>query len=365
MQVVTLDGFRSVSAPFPAADTLAPGAWWHHAAPRWFLTAEIYAPFCCLLLPWIWLHPQRLWRRPRFGRDRGLAGFLSLPWLLCAPMLVVSVIVAGTSALGVSRSLAYAIAALEVLGVWGLWRCERHLRRAARAQSALAAPNHRLAERGRWLAAWLALAAAPLAGTPLIWSLRPAVLPAVVDRTALIALGFDAASGLAFFLVVITATLVLLATSAGIATGSSIANRHARLLTPEQPAGALADDPFYRPLSSLPALLAAAPILILALPGLLDALGGARLTIFDRGASTAAFCALAATTFCAAVLLCGAAGIARRIVMICGYVHNRVAQLRKPGVNGEIPGLWARGPTSQILAVASSDAVTMRVPSGE
>lgn len=366
LQVVTLNGFRAVSTPFAASEsaalskTAAPRVWWHHAKPRWFLAAEIYAPICCLLLPWIWLHPRRLGSRKSGSAavDDGERGFLSWPLLLCAPLFVVSPIVAGTSLLGAGHSMAFAVAGLEALGIWGLWCCDRKLQQALRAEPA------RLESPG-WLAAGLALAAALLAASPLIWSIRPTAAPAIIDQAALIALGFDASSGLAFFLAVAVATVVLLATSAGIATAIRIANRHARLLMPLKAGAGFDDDRFYRPLSSVPALLAAALITTMAMPGLLEDLGGARLSIFDPSASTAAVCALAATTLCAAILLCAAAGVARRILLVCGSVRRRVLALRKHGAHGpgtEIPGLWTGGAAMPLSFAATP--VLARVVTG-
>lgn len=363
LQVVTLNGFREVSAPFAASESAvhskaaAPRLWWHHAKPRWFLAAEIYAPICCLLLPWTWLHPKRL-RSRKPGSEAAMDGsrnFLSWPLLLCAPMFVASPIVAGTSLPGAGHSLAFGIAALEALGIWGLWHCDRKLQQILRAEPM------RLESPG-WVAASLAFAAALLAASPLIWSIRPTVAPAIIDQAALIALGFDASSGLAFFLAVAVATLVLLATSAGIATAIRIANRHARLLMTSKPGAAFDDDPFYRPLSSVPALLAAALIMIMAMPGLLDDLGGARLSIFDPSASTAAVFALAATTLCAAILLYAAAGVARRILVVCGFVRRRVLELRKHGAQAEIPGLWT-GSAAMPLSFAATP-VLARVAAG-
>jgi hypothetical protein len=98
-------------------------------------------------------------------------------------------------------------------------------------------------------------------------------------------------------------------------------------------------------------------------PGLLDYLGGPRLTIFGPFAARIAVLALAVTTLCASILLSAAFGAGRRVIALCGYVRGRILDQAKQtpaGSTSEIPGLWSGGaempisfPTTPVLAIDS------------
>jgi stage V sporulation protein SpoVS len=286
----------------------------------------------------VWLRPARPRRRTAPKENLSArSALLSWPAALCAPLLIIAPVVAYTSTIEVSHSLTYWLVAIEALGCWALWRCDRHLQLSCKESTALPDWNW-------WLAACLTPAAALLAASPLIWGLGRGAANFSVDEAAVIALGFDANSGIAFFLVPAVAALAVMCTSAALATGGVIAERNLEVLM-----GASA----HAPVSSrrlpvtralLPAMVMIALIILLALPGLLDFLGGARLTIFDPYASAMAVFALAATTLCAGVLLCAAVGAARRIRKMCGYVRGRILECsaRAAGASAsQAPGLWS------------------------
>jgi len=339
LQVVTLNGFRSVSQAYPQPSSAArESSWWRPTEPRLLMAAEIYAPLFCLILPWVWLRPVSPRRKAAAQQNRISANaFLSWPVLLCAPLLLIAPVVAYTSTIEVSHSLTYCLVAIEALGCWALWRCDHHLQLASEESSPAA-------DWSWWLAACLTPAAALLAASPLIWRLGHATAGSWVDESALIALGFDADSGMAFFLVLAVAAIAVVCTSAWLATAGVMAQRNLKVLM-----GASSQDPKssrepHVTHSFLPALVMIALIILLALPGLLDFLGGARLTIFDPYASTMAVFALTATTLCAGVLLCAAVGTARRIRRTCGYVRGRILEssTRDAGASAtEVPGSWA------------------------
>jgi hypothetical protein len=339
LQVVTLNGFKPVSRAYPAAEATAGEAnWWRPTKPPLLTTAEIYAPLFCLILPWIWLRPARPRRRTAAKENRSLrSALLSWPAALCAPLLIIAPVVAYTSTIEVSHSLTYWLAAIEALGCWALWRCDRHLQLSFRESSALPDWNW-------WLAACLTPAAALLAASPLIWGLGHGSANFSVDEAAVIALGFDANSGIAFFLVPSVAAIAVMCTSAALATSGVIAERNLEVLMGASTHAPASSRRLYVTRAFLPAMVMIALIILLALPGLLDFLGGARLTIFDPYASAMAVFALAATTLCAGVLLCAAVGAARRIRKMCGYVRGRILEggARAAGACApQAPGLWS------------------------
>src|SRR5258708_9360160 len=99
-----------------------------------------------------------------------------------------------------------------------------------------------------------------------------------------------------------------------------------------------------------------------AAPGVLDSLGGPRLTVFGPVAARTSVVALSATTLCASILLFAAYGAGRRVRALCGYVRSRMLDKFTPSTpsSTEIPGLWSGGvempiffPASPVLAVDS------------
>jgi hypothetical protein len=341
LQVVTFNGFKSVSDAFPPPPGSSPATgdkpWWRHNKPQLLRTVEIYAPIFCLVLPWIWLSPatRRHWSsRPRRPQGAAMA-LLTWPELVCLPLFIMAAIVVYTSTLQTTHALTYIVIAVEVAGLWGLRRCDRSIQ-GSFAATVEGDSTPAILQ----LSAGLALAAALLAVSPLIWSLRRGPDSSIVDETALIALGFGASSGMAFFLVLALATLVVLSASAGLATGVWIANRNLRVWA--RACANETDTHPYRLVSSRAAVVPALLIGVLAIPGLQDNLGGARLTIFDPFASGMTIWALSATTLSAAILLCVAAGIAHRIGTLCGYVRYRILKRRvedKVPIK-KIPGKW-------------------------
>jgi hypothetical protein len=122
----------------------------------------------------------------------------------------------------------------------------------------------------------------------------------------------------------------------------------------------------YRLVSTWSAVAPALLISVLAIPGLHDSLGGARLTIFDPFASGMTIWALSATTLCAAILLCVAIGIAQRISTLCGYVRCRILECRTgPRASAKrIPGKWL-GSSEMPLNFAATPILARVADGGE
>ena len=196
------------------------------------------------------------------------------------------------------------------------------------------------------------------------------------------ALGFDASSGVAFYLVAAVAAITSLYASAIIATRTWVVRRNFRLLFLAREAAKRSRSSLHPP----------APFVLLerkrgmGIHGLhgykpsVDVdyrafqrtdlfhsgctratyyLGGPRLTVFGPAAAYVAVMGLAATTLCGWILLIAAYGAGRRVISLCGYVRGRVLEnMDSVPASGEIPGLWAGGrempnafPATPVLAV--------------
>lgn len=374
LQVVTFNGFTPVSYAFPQ-NAAAAAVSAVTALPRFDLLpkAEYFAVLFCLTMPAFWLWPWIL--QPMSDRlrmrvlHRGWAEriVLVIVSILCIPALVLAPIVAHQSSVQSAHPLTYWVMAIEVIGLIGLWRCYVQIRHT------LWSANHRYYS-GHSLACCLALIAVAFALTPIWMSLHGDASP-VVDRVLMFALGFDPYSGLGFYLVVALTTLTLLYTSAILATRTWIIRRNFHLLflahqkvpgsTPfvvkkeleESEQSRLSAPHRYRPLPMwIIVLVNGIVILMLAAPGLVDQLGGPRLTVFGPFAAHVAVWALAATTLCAVVLVSGLFGAGRRIRMLSGYVRSRAIDhlpRATPSESGEVLNAWVGGPDMPIIFPAT------------
>ncbi len=370
LQVVTFNGFTPVSYAFPQTAAAAQAAK-ATGRPSFDLlpTAEYLAVVFCFAIPAFWLWPWALQKMKNASRirvlHRGRVEFivLGVVSLCCVPILWRAPWVAHYSSAQSSHPLTYWVVAIEIIGVIGLWRCYLQIRHT------LWSANHRYYS-GNSLAFCFAMIALCFAGTPIWMSLQPDPAP-VVDSLLMFGLGFDPYSGVGFYLVVALTTLTLLYTSAILATRTWIMRRNFHLLfrahkmspgsTPfvfkkepkESDEARMSAPHCYRPLPMwIIVLVTAFVIIILAAPGLVDKLGGPRLTVFGPFAARVAVFALCATTLCAVVLVAGVFGAGRRIKMLSGYVRSRAID-HLPRVSlrdtGEILKPWAGGAEMPVI----------------
>ncbi len=364
LQVVTFNGFTPISYAFPYS--IPSGVGYDPAPlPRFDLLprTQYLSLLFCLAMPCIWLWPWGLQPMADASRIRLLQRVhvefivLVIASICCFPVLVLAPIIAHQSSVQPAHPLTYWVSAIELIGVIGLWRCYVQIRHT------LWSANHRY-HYGNLLACCVAVGALFFAYTP-IWMQRyPAASP-VVDQTLITALGFDPFSGLGFYLVVALTTLLLMYTSAILATRTWVVRRNFHLLflahelvpgsTPfvmkkarqESEESQMGAPHCYRPLPVWTIVwVVAIVIFMLAAPGLLDQLGGPRLTVFGPFAAHIAVLALAATTLCGAVLVAGVYGAGRRINMLSGYIRSRAIDhlaAATPRDTGEILNTWAGG----------------------
>jgi len=232
------------------------------------------------------------------------------------------------------NSVLYWIVAALAGGIAGLLFCLFVLRHASRAASPLTYWNV-------LIPALFAAAAAVMASTPLWW-LRSAQrsFKQAVDLRALIQLGVDPDTGLAFLLLVAVATFALLYVSAVLATAAGVVNRNSTLLRRAESGSAAVSvrsnrrgirhmNPF--------GLLVVTGCVIAALVGPDLYSGEARLTIFGEFASMVALLAITGTTCSAAVLACSGIGAARRVAAM----SKHILIVRFGASGGTDPGLWS------------------------
>jgi hypothetical protein len=374
LQVITFNGFTPVSYAFPQ-NAAAAAVKQATALPVFDLLpkAEYLAVLFCCAIPTFWLWPWVL--QPMSDRlrmsvlHRGWAEriVLGIVSILCIPTVALAPFVAHQSSVQSAHPLTYWVMAIEVIGLLGLWRCYVQIRHT------LWSANHRYYS-GHSLACCLALIAVLFSATP-IWMSMHCDPGSVVDRVLMFALGFDPYSGLGFYLVVALTTLTLLYTSAILATRTWIMRRNFHLLflaherspgsTPfvvtkemeESEQSRLSAPHRYRPLPMwIIVLTNGIVILVLAVPGLVDQLGGPRLTVFGPFAARVAVLALSATTLCAVVLVVGVFGAGRRIRMLSGYVRGRAIDhgpCANPRESGEILNAWVGGANMPIIFPAT------------
>jgi hypothetical protein len=395
LQLVTFQGLRPVSQAFPAEvhpeDDALPGEPRRPTFDQLILTEKLAVAFITsLALLWLWPSGLRLILKCR-ARHQTLAGRLEkcfvgfacisgLAFLLMAPW------VAYHSSDRSGRPLTYVLVALEVIGVIAALRCYSQIRNALWASRY---PTYSVLG----LAVLLALFSASFAAAAVWISSHLDRSNPQLDAVLLNALGFDPGSGVAFYLVVAIAATTTLYSSLIIATRTWLVRRNFRLLflahlaavrsrtSMSRPAsffscngskGPDSHNPHgYKPLSIWVTVLIGVFIFLTAgAPGLLDYLGGPRLTVFGPVAASVAVMAIASTTLCAAVLLVAAYGAGRRVIALCGYVRGRILEKAPPAPPGsEIPDLWNKGgsempnafPATPVLAI---DCGAGRLPQG-
>jgi len=374
LQLVTFHGFAPVSYPFPSQAAAYP----RPPRPnfRLLIFTEVLAILFCIALAALWLWP---WILERTSQQASLNTIGPRTEKACVVLAVLSgalflpcaLIVAHNSTDQPGHELMYWSIAAELLGVVGMWRCYRQIRLTlwASGHAAYSSPL---------LSACLAIVAVAFAIAAALVSSHMGVNDPWLNPTLLNAVGFDPESGVAFYLVVALAAMMTLYASALLAFRVWVVRRNFRLLILAS-SQAKCPIPFvardvdnkpvevlhgYKPLPLWVVVLVSTLIVAAAgAPGLLDYLGGPRLTVFGPFAARTAVLALAVTTLCASILLSAAFGAGRRVIALCGYVRGRI--LDKPtrtpsGSQAEIPGLWSGGaempisfPATPVLAVDS------------
>lgn len=364
LQIVTFQGLKPVSHAFPDESTRLGEA----KQPRFhrLILTELLAVFFIATLAALWLWPWSLQLvSRRQARDHVLVKrlekyFVGVALLGGTLFLWMALVVAHHSTNRGGHPFMYVLLAVEAIGVLAAWRCYLQIRTtlwAARypAYSAL------------WLSVVLALFSIGFAGAAAWISYHLDRSERLISTVLLNALGFDPGSGLAFYLVVAIAAITTLYASAIVATRTWVVRRNFRLLylareaarrsrsSMNPPASFFSLDRRsgptvhslhgYKPLSMWVTVLIGLLIFFTAgAPGLLDYLGGPRLTVFGPVAARVAVLALAATTLCASILLIAAYGAGRRVIALCGYVRGRILEnMESPPATAEIPGLWAGG----------------------
>ncbi len=398
LQIVTFQGLRPVSYAFPdeppPRDELSPGDEVHRLhRPRFhrLILTELLAVLFIAALAALWLWP---WSLNLIGRrqarihdhvkrwERYVVGVVLVCGTLFLPMALV---VAYHTTNQVGHAFMYSLVVVEAIGVFAAWRCYSQIRTTlwAAVHPAYSAP---------WLSIVLATFSIGIAGAAAWVSCHLDRSERLISIVLVNALGFDASSGVAFYLVAAVAAITSLYASAIIATRTWVVRRNFRLLFLAREAAKRSRSslhppaPFvllerkrgmgihglhgYKPLSMWITVLFSVLIYFTAgAPGLLDYLGGPRLTVFGPAAAYVAVMGLAATTLCGWILLIAAYGAGRRVISLCGYVRGRVLEnMDSVPASGEIPGLWAGGrempnafPATPVLAV---DCAAGRLPYG-
>ena len=374
LQLVTFHGFKPVSYSFPKADSNRSGA----PRPRFDLLVftECIAICSCISLAALWLWPSALLRKHGrapldaaviSGTERvciGAAVFFGILFICC------SLIVAFNSTDKPGHALVYWSIAAELIGAVGVWRCYVQIRQTLWASGHASYSSPLLSTSLAIVAVGFPIAAAVI-------SSEMGQYGTLLDPTLLNAIGFDPESGVAFYLVVALAAMMTLYASALLAFRVWVVRRNFRLLTlasrrANSPVPFVARDVDNKPIDVLHGyrplpfweivLLSTLIVFVIGAPGLLDYLGGPRLTVFGPFAAKVAVLALSSTTLCAMTLLSAAFGVGRRVLLLCGYVRGRLLDSSKgtSKASSGIPGLWSGGaempiafPATPALAISS------------
>jgi hypothetical protein len=187
------------------------------------------------------------------------------------------------------------------------------------------------------------LFACVLSAAPLVSGYRqtPAIMP--TDITLMTRLALDIGQGLAFEVVVALGVVIVLAIMVVLGTGLCVLVRNNRLLeiaatcqdseprarTPRFPVAPVVGVVFF--------------IALIAVPCMIPALGGPRVTIFGPRASLIATLVLVVTTLGASIFTAVAIHASRRVRTIAAHIGRCVAPPPGPGRTeppGEYPGLW-------------------------
>jgi hypothetical protein len=378
LQIVTFQGLKPVSYAFPDEPPREDER--HHRRFHRLILAELLAVLFIAALATLWLWPWSLQLiSSRQARDyhvkRWERYFVGVALVCGTLFLPMALVVAYHSTDQIGHPFMYSLVAVEAIGIIAAWRCYSQVR------TTLWAARHPVYS-APWLSIVLATFSIGIASAAAWVSYHLERSERLINVVLLNALGFDASSGLAFYLVAAVGAMTTLYASALIATRTWVVRRNFRLLflareaakrsraSVHPPASFVPSDRKrgagihglhgYKPLSMWITVLISVLIYFAAgAPGLLDYLGGPRLTVFGPAAAYVAVMGLAATTLCGSILLIAAYGAGRRVISLCGYVRGRVLEnMDSMPASGEIPGLWAGGrempnsfPATPVLAV--------------
>ncbi|HEY6124982.1 MAG TPA: hypothetical protein VIV63_10030 [Steroidobacteraceae bacterium] len=299
---------------------------------------------CCLVivLPWLWIGPLRKSDKPVLAHD---------PWKVTLAAAAAGAIVwtfaMQAAYLGVDPESGFALLYWSVgilsLALAGLFQCLKRVQESGQIVGELPR-RHRIA------IASVGLFACALAAAPLFSCYRHAKpLPATsdvppIDVSLMTRLALDIGQGLAFEVVIALGVVVVLAIMVGLATGLCILVRNNQLLEITNGCRALEVGARTPKFSVAPVVGIVLLIAIIAVPSLVPALGGPRLTVFGPTASLMATIVLVATTLGASIFTVVAIHSSRRVRTISAHIGRCVAPPPEPGQTeppaGEYPGLW-------------------------
>jgi hypothetical protein len=364
LHVVTLNGLRRISRAFDRDPNRKSDRTDKRRFQEWCVDAgQWLSVICCfvIVLPWLWFAPLRKAKTPalfvaprKITAAAATAGFIA--WLFAI----------GAAYLGEDPESGYALMywSLGVLSVAiaGLHQCLKRVQETGQTIGDLP-------RRHRCGIAIIGLFACAMSAAPIIAGYRyEAQNEQSLDVRLMTRLALDIGQGLAFEVIVALGVVTVLAIMVALATGLCIKVRNNRLL--EIPARCREIEAGARTpkFSMAPVLAVVLFIALIAVPCLIPALGGPRLTVFGPRASLIATLVLVVTTLGASLFTVVAIHSSRRVRTISAHIGRCVSPPPAPGRTepppGEYPGLWPANEwqpdlfaTTPIVAQVSTDVV--------
>jgi hypothetical protein len=362
LHVVTLNGLRPISR---ARDrTSDPKSPWAASQASMHVDVSIgqwMSVLCCLVvvLPWLWIAPLRkspkrvlVFAPWKITLSATLAGAVVWKYAICAAY--------GGMEPESGYALVYWSLGVLSLALAGLYVCLKRVEETGHVIGQLPA-------RHRYAIAAVGLTACVLSAAPIVAGYRhpSRILP--TDLTLMTRLALDVGQGLAFEVVVALGVVTVLAVMVALATGLCILVRNNHLL--EIAATCQDSEPRARtprfPVAPIVAVLFF--IALIAVPSMIPALGGPRVTIFGPRASLIATMVLVVTTLGASIFAAVAIHSSRRVRTISAHIGRCVAPPPAPGRTeppGEYPGLWPTNEwqpdffaTTPVVAHVSTDVI--------
>ena len=353
LHVVTLKGLRRISRAFerdePKTAEAQKRARRMEDVRRWrqihLDVAQWLGLFCCVVIvvPWLWIRPMQ--------HSKDAARY-------CSPKIITSVtavasVIAWLSAMCAAYagddpesgySLAYWSVAILAMAIAGLYICVRRVHECGPGSG-------KLPRRYRWAIRIVGLMAVALAAVPVLMrgltrNYTPPdydatlVQRAAIDPDLVVRLALDIGQGLAYHVVTAVGVVTILFVMVSLATGACIMTRNNGLLAIRT--GCRDTDAGPRT-PRFPSACIVGMILLIALiavPSLVPALGGPRLSIFGPGASLVATLVLVITTLGASILTSVAIHSSRRIRTIAAHIGRCVTPRQAAPKDAEYPGLW-------------------------
>lgn len=364
LHVVTLNGLRRFTRAFePDPRRQVQIAKRRQAQVLFISVGQWLSVICCfvIVLPWLWFAPLRKANTP--------ALFVA-PWKITLSAILAGTIVwifgIGAAYLGEDPESGYALLywslGLLSLAIAGLHLCLKQVRETGLTIGGLP-------RRHRCGIAITGLFACALSVAPIFAGYRletPDRLPGDVGMMTRLAL--DIGQGLAFEVVVVLGVVTVLAIMVALATSLCIKVRNNDLLEIPPRCREIEAGARKPKFSIAPVLGVVLLIALIAVPSLVPALGGPRLTVFGPRASLIATLVLVLTTLGASVFTVVAIHSSRRVRIISAHIGRCVAPPPVPGrtepIPGEYPGLWPPNEwqpglfaTTPIVARVSTDVL--------